>query len=178
MKNILIMVLLVWFYTGCSETEVEHTYVTIEKDDVVVLDYTGLTQEFDDKDMSYREINYDQNATYVVFRLFADTQMSISLYLQLSCGTEAYVKYYGSQAIFDNPSGLEYGALGAITKQNLLDHNCLQEGGQTENIFAEVEGYAEYTSDKVTHVEHYVSSNTIEYTAQEINEAFAVFESQ
>ena len=82
--------------------------------------------------------------------------------------------FYGVE---DN-SSLEYGALAAFTRQSLLDQNCLQEGGQIEDIEAKIDGYVEYSPDKFTTVEHTFSSNTITYTAQEINEAIAVFESQ
>ncbi|MEN8147953.1 MAG: hypothetical protein ABFR02_10100, partial [Campylobacterota bacterium] len=177
MKNILIIVLLVWFFTGCSETETEHTYVTIQKEDqVTVVDFQGLVQEFLDRDSGLNDQWYDENSLYVVFHFSADTYSSIILDMKLTCGAKHFIDYYSSVYVSDNNDSLEYGALAAFTKQSLIDNNCLQEGGQIESLFSEVEGYAEYSPDKVTTVQHYVSSNTIEYTAQEINEAFAVFE--
>lgn len=176
MKNIIPIILVVLLFTGCSERI--HTHVKIQKDDIRVMDYEGLVQDFQDHGIGYEEKYYDKNATYIVLRQFADHKMSIVFFLQLSCDTKSTMKFYDPWTEYRDNSGLEYLTIANYTKQSLIDAGCLQEGTQTIDITAKIDSFAEYTTDKVTHTEHTVSSNTITFTAQEINEAIAVFESK
>ena len=178
MKSLLLIVLATLFFSGCTDptkTETIHTVITIQKDDMVVLNYDGLTQELDDKYISYESYQYDHNDTFVLFRCSIDTSISIMPKLQLDCGAEGYLYTYASRIDVDNNTSLEYGALAEFTKQDLDDHNCLQADGQLEDLTGSLYGYAEYTQNKVTPTKHTVTSNSITYTAQEINEAFALF---
>ncbi len=178
MRTLFLMALAIIFFSGCvdpTKTENKHTYITIQKDNMVVLDYNGLTQELDDKHISYEPYQYDNNDTFVLFRCSIDTSISILLKLQLNCGAEGNLYTYGSRINIDNNTSLKYGALAEFTKQELDDHNCLQAGGQLEDLTGSLYGYAEYTQNRTTPTKHTVTSNSITYTAQEINEAFALF---
>ena len=179
MRSLLLIALAIIFFTGCTEdptkTEYKHTDITIQKDNMVVLDYDELVNEFHDKSLTHNAYQYDQNETYIIFRLSMDTYININKELELICGAKGDIKTYDSWGTADQNTSLEYGALAQFTKQDLDDHNCLQADGQLEDLTGSLYGYAEYTQNKVTPTKHTVTSNSITYTAQEINEAFALF---
>ncbi len=178
MKILILVVLTVFIFSGCvdpTKTENKHTYITIQKDDMVVLDYNGLIQERYNKGLLAESYNFDKNAIYVLFRLSMDTYINIALDLILDCGATGDTITYDSWGSADQNTSLEYGALAQFTKQELDNHNCLQAGGQLEDLTGSLYGYAEYTQNRTTPTKHTVTSNSITYTAQEINEAFAVF---
>jgi len=178
MKTILLIVLSIILFSGCTDptkTKNIHTVITIQKDDMIVLNYDGLVDEFRDKVMSHRSELYDKNATYILYRVSLDTYINITKRLMLTCGAESSIYYYGSWGSLNQNKCLQFGALAKFTKKELNDHNCLQADGQLTDLTGSLYGYAEYAQSKITPVKHTVTSNSITYTAQEINEAFAVF---
>ena len=177
-KTIILTLIIMLFFTACEEpgkTKYKQTYITIQKDDMVVVDYDGLTQELNDKFINYESYYHDHNDTFVIFRSSIDTFINIKLKLHLNCGAEGYLSHYSRWGSADENSNLEYGMLAEFTKKDLDENNCLQADGQLEDLTGSLYGYAEYSESRVTPVKHTVTSNTITYTAQEINEAFALF---
>ena len=179
MKKLILFLFITLFFTACEEpgkTENKHTDITIQKDDMVVVDYDGLIQELDDKYINHEPYYHDHNDTFVLFRCSIDTFINIKLKLHLNCGAEGYLSHYSRWGSADENFNLEYGTLAEFTKRDLDEHNCLQTDGQLEDLTGSLYGYAEYTQNRVTPTKHTVTSNTITYTAQEINEAFALFD--
>jgi len=96
MKKLILLLFITLFFTACEEPgkeEIIHTYVTIQKDDMVVVDYDGLTQELDDKLINYESYYHDHNDTFVIFRLSMDTFTRIPD-LELECGAQGEVSLY------------------------------------------------------------------------------------
>ena len=171
MKILILVVLTVFIFSGCvdpTKTENKHTYITIQKDDMVILDYNGYIDRYNSS-----PFHLDDNITYIVLQVSMDTYISIRLQLQLQCGASGEV--IDIHHLSENNTSLEARALAEFTKQELDDHNCLQSGGQLEDLTGSLYGYAEYTQNRTTPTKHTVTSNSITYTAQEINEAFALF---
>jgi len=178
MKILLSIVLLIISFVGCSdpsETKVIHTVLTIEKSHIRVVNYEELFLELDKKDIARTERSFsDKNTSYFLFDIKTDSYVGVISTLQLKCGAKGYADYY-QNTTFSDTSNLSECIMVVISKQELDKHNCLQAGGQTRDLTGSLYGYAEYVEGRVTPVEHTVTSNTITYTAQEINEAFAVF---
>ena len=177
MRTLLFIILSILFFSGCEDptkTETIHTVITIQKDDMAVLDYTGLIKQFEEREAVYYSQDYSSRALYMIFWFTKDTSISINLDYQLSCGVSSHAGRYFEKSE-SGTSLLNYGVYAVFTKQDLDDHNCLQEDGQLEDLTGSLYGYTEYTQNKVTPTKHTVTSNSITYTAQEINEAFALF---
>ena len=171
MRSLILIVLVTLLFSGCEDptkTKNLQTTISIQKDDMVVLDYNSYINLYNSS-----PFHADENTTYTVYQVSLDTSISIRLQLQLQCGASGEILYTGK--LPENNTSLEYIALAEFTKQDLDDNNCLQAGGQLEDLTGSLYGYAEYTQNRTTPVKHTVTSNTITYTAQEINEAFAVF---
>ena len=174
MKILFFVVLTALFFIGCEDptkTETIHTKLVIEKAEVLVLNKVDLIEELK-KVTIYDSDDYNSSVAYIVFRLWIDTYVGIIPDLILECGAEKQIDWYFQGEI---KNGFEEASLIVFTKQELDDHNCLQVGGQLEDLTGSLYGYAEYTQNRTTPTKHTVTSNSITYTAQEINEAFALF---
>ena len=149
--------------------------MNLEKEDIQISNYTGLVETFYKLSITHDEYMYDHNATYILLLLSVDTYINVTPNMVLECGAKGNMSYFGTRGQSNTQTSLEYGILIEFPKQELDKYNCLQAGGQTRDLTGSLYGYAEYVEGRVTPVEHTVTSNTITYTAQEINEAFAVF---
>ena len=178
MKILLSIVLLIILFVGCSdpsETKVIHTVLRIEKTEVLVVNKADLLEELQSKVIQYDSDDYNESMEYVVFKFWVDSYVGIISDFELNCGIKQKMDWYAKSPLIPIKEGFETGALATFSKQELDKYNCLQAGGQTRDLTGSLYGYAEYVEGRVTPVEHTVTSNTITYTAQEINEAFAVF---
>ena len=177
MKISLLIVLVTLFFSGCEDptkTDNKHTVINIQKGDLSVLDYTGLINQFEERQAIYYTEDYNSDELYMIFWFRKDISISINLDYKLSCGVSSHAGRY-FEKLESGTSILNYGVYSVFAKKELDDHNCLQAGGQLEDLTGSLYGYAEYTQNRTTPTKHTVTSNSITYTAQEINEAFAVF---
>ncbi len=76
-----ILLLVTLLMSGCEDptkTKHLHTVIKIQKDDMIVVDYEGMVEEFRDKEMTHTSELYDKNATYVLFRHSMDIRININ----------------------------------------------------------------------------------------------------
>ncbi len=178
MKILILVVLTVFIFSGCEDptkTETIHTKLVIEKVEVLVLNKVDLINELKSKIIPYSSEDYNISTTYIVFKFWVDSYVGVTSDYQLECGVEKRMSWYAKSQSVLIKDGFETGALVVFTKQELDNHNCLQAGGQLKDLTGSLYGYAEYTQNRTTPTKHTVTSNSITYTAQEINEAFALF---
>ena len=175
MKTLLLTLIVMLTFTGCEEpgeTENKHTHLSIQKDDIDVVDYDGLIDSLKERG-TYTSLDHKDGEVYVLLWFTQDIAINILLNMKLSCGAEEKTSIYFRGI----PDGhLQYGRYLIFTKKELDENNCLQVDGQLEDLTGSLYGYAEYTRNRTVPVKHTVTSNTITYTAQEINEAFALFD--
>jgi len=165
-------------FTGCEtpgEEENRHSVLKIKKYDLQVLNHTELINQLKARDAVYYTEDYNTSQSYMLFWYTQEGSVSIHINFQLSCGASSYAGRFFKK-LENNSNTLEYGKYSVFSKKDLDENNCLQEGGQLEDLTGSLYGYAEYTQNRVTPTKHTVTSNTITYTAQEINEAFALFD--
>ena len=179
MKKLILLLFITLFFTACEEpgkTENIHTSLQIEKEDILIVNYDELFIELKDKDISRTERSFSNiNTSYYIFRLWVDSYIGITPYFHLECGAQGYMDYYRKAGNLVNDSNFTEGALVVISKEELDKNSCIQNEGQLDDLLGEVNIYVEYTRNRTVPVKHTVTSNTITYTAQEINEAFALF---
>ena len=177
MKKIILFIFITLFFTACEEPgkeEIIHTSLKVENAESLALNKTDLIGELK-KVTAYDSTDYDESTTYVVFRFWVDKYVGIVVNFNLQCGAKKRIKWYFDGQNIEIKEGFETGALAVFSKQDLDEHNCLQADGQLEDLTGSLYGYSEYTRNRTTPVKLTVTSSSITYTAQEINEAFALF---
>ena len=164
--------------TGCTDfrdTLVIHDELLVEKEGILVLSYDDYTETLNSHGINYSGQLLDHNDTYLLFVLSTDKDGAVDPALVFECGARGDTAYFDEISNAEITTKQKYAAYAEFPKKELDKHNCLQAGGQTRDLTGSLYRYTEYVANRITPVEHTVTSNTITYTAQEINEAFAVF---
>ena len=164
--------------TGCTDfrdTLVIHDELIVEKEGILVLSYEDYLETLDSHGITFREELLDANDTYLLFVLSTDENGAVDPDLVFECGAKGYVSHFDEISNAEITTKQKYAAYAEFSKHELDKYNCLQAGGQTRDLTGSLYVYTEYVANRVTPVEHTVTSNTITYTAQEINEVFGVF---
>ena len=178
LKTAVSTTLILTLLTGCTDfrdTLVIHDELLVEKEGILVLSYDDYTETLNSHGITFRRELLDANDTYLLFVLSTDKDGTVDPVLIFECGARGETAYFDEISNAEITTKQKYAAYAEFPKKQLDKYNCLQSGGQTRDLTGSLYEYREYVANRITPVEHTVTSNTITYTAQEINEAFAVF---